>query len=430
MKTLVFLLLTSCAYGQSAPDVLAEVAKRPPLGLEDFERYALTANPTLKQANSLTKQTAASAEQAGLYPNPMVGYQGEQIRGGSYDGGEQGAFIQQTFVLGGKLALRRNVYRQQQREDEIGVRVQRYRITADVARSFYSALAAQQTVAARRQLLSIAASAVDTAHKLANVGQADAPDVLQAEVEAEQAGIDCTQAQRAFIGAFYTLASVAGKPELLVTPLNGDLEHAPQIDTAHIVDQIVQDSPLIKQAQQEVLRAQAELKSARRESVPDLQIHAGLQQNFEPINMNPRIPVGLQGFATAGIDLPIFNRNQGNVSADRAQVENAEAEVNRVELVVRQAAQVLLQNYLSAREAAERYRTQLIPRATRAHQLYLEKYQQMAGAYPQVLISQRTLFQLQLAYIQALQQVWTDAVMLQNYVLTSGLSAPGTAQNK
>ena len=80
MKTLVFLLLTSCAYGQSAPDVLAEVAKRPPLGLEDFERYALTANPTLKQANSLTKQTAASAEQAGLYPNPMVGYQGEQIR--------------------------------------------------------------------------------------------------------------------------------------------------------------------------------------------------------------------------------------------------------------------------------------------------------------------------------------------------------------
>ena len=60
--------------------------------------------------------------------------------------------------------------------------------------------------------------------ELTNVGQADAPDVLQAEVEAEQAGIDCTQAQRAFIGAFYTLASVSGKPELPVSPLNGDLE--------------------------------------------------------------------------------------------------------------------------------------------------------------------------------------------------------------
>jgi cobalt-zinc-cadmium efflux system outer membrane protein len=190
------------------------------------------------------------------------------------------------------------------------------------------------------------------------------------------------------------------------------------------VDRIVSDSPLVRQAQQEIVRAEAELKSARRESIPDLQIHAGLQQNSEPINLNPRVPVGLQGFATAGIDLPIFNRNQGNVAAGRAKLENSQAEARRVELLVRQAAQVLLQNYLSAQDKADRYRTQLIPRATRAYQLYLEKYQQMAAAYPQVLISQRTLFQLQLAYVDALQKVWTNALMLQNYALTSGLSAP------
>jgi outer membrane protein, heavy metal efflux system len=66
----------------------------------------------------------------------------------------------------------------------------------------------------------------------------------------------------------------------------------------------------------------------------------------------------------------------------------------------------------------------MIPRAARAYELYLAKYHQMGAAYPQVLISQRTLFQLQVGYTNALGNVWTAAIALQNYTLSSGLSAP------
>jgi cobalt-zinc-cadmium efflux system outer membrane protein len=66
----------------------------------------------------------------------------------------------------------------------------------------------------------------------------------------------------------------------------------------------------------------------------------------------------------------------------------------------------------------------MIPRATRAYQLYLAKYQQMGAAYPQVIVSQRTLFQLQAGYINALQQVWMTAIALENYTLAGGLGAP------
>ncbi len=69
-------------------------------------------------------------------------------------------------------------------------------------------------------------------------------------------------------------------------------------------------------------------------------------------------------------------------------------------------AEPLAQSYLSARFEAERYKTQLLPRATRAYQLYLQKYQDMAQAYPQVLVSQRTLFQLQIDYLKALHSAW------------------------
>lgn len=406
------------------PDLLKEVAVRTPMRLEEFQQFALATNPTLREANALVKQSAAQARQAGLYPNPTVGYQGEQIRGGAYGGGEQGAFVQQTFVLGGKLGLRRNVYQQQRHEDEIGAAEQRYRVLSDVGQSFYSALSAQEIVNVRRRLLSLTMDAVETAHQLGNVGQADAPDVLQAEVEAEQAKVDYTTAQREYLQAFRSLAALVGKPELIVSPLQGQLEHPPQIDADRIADQIARDSPTVKRAQQGIIRAQAEIKSAKRESVPDFQVHAGVQQNFEAINQITRAPVGLQGFATAGINLPIFNRNQGNVAAAQADLERAEAEVTRIQLSLRQMTQPLLQAYLSSQVEAARYKDEMIPRATRAYQLYLTKYRQMGAAYPQVLVSQRTLFQIQVEYIHALENLWTTAIALQNYTLSSGLETP------
>ena len=105
------------AQGQEGTELLKEAAQRPPMRLEDFEDLATANNPTLRQANDLVRRSAAQARQAGLYPNPSVGYEGSEIRGGSFGGGEEGAFVQQTIVLGGKLGLRKRVFQEQQRED-------------------------------------------------------------------------------------------------------------------------------------------------------------------------------------------------------------------------------------------------------------------------------------------------------------------------
>lgn len=410
--------------GPPVPDLLKDVATRSPMQLNQFEQFALATNPTLGQANAIVRQSAAQARQVGLYPNPSVGYQGEQIRGGDYGGGEQGAFIQQNIVLGGKLGLRKNIYEQQRLVNQIGVTEQRYRILSDVGQSFYAALAMQQVVNARRRLLGLAMDAVETAHQLANVGQADAPDVLQSEVEAEQAKVDYVTAQRTYIQEFRTLAALVGKPDLPLAPLAGDLENPPSINADQVIEQIVSESPEVKRAQQDVLHAEAELKSAKREPVPDLQFRAGVEQNFERLSESSPRTVGTQAFATAGINLPLFNRNQGNVAASRADLERAKSEINRVQLSLRRSAEPLLQAYLSGQVEANRYKNDMIPRAQRAYQLYLAKYQQMGAAYPQVLVSQRTFFQLQVGYINVLQGLWSNAIALQNYTLTDGLMAP------
>jgi cobalt-zinc-cadmium efflux system outer membrane protein len=66
----------------------------------------------------------------------------------------------------------------------------------------------------------------------------------------------------------------------------------------------------------------------------------------------------------------------------------------------------------------------MLPRAEQAYGLYQTNYQKMAGAYPQVLIAQRTLFQLEAEYVQALENVWQSSVVIRGFGLMDGLSGP------
>src|SRR5207244_4433659 len=86
--------------------------------LEQLQQFAVDHNPTLKQAQAEIRAAEGRKRQAGLYPNPTVGYIGEQIRGGSQRGGEQGGFIQQDIALGGKLGAAQRVFEQERRQAE------------------------------------------------------------------------------------------------------------------------------------------------------------------------------------------------------------------------------------------------------------------------------------------------------------------------
>ena len=74
--------------------------------------------------------------------------------------------------------------------------------SSPVGQAFYSALAAQEVVHVREKLLALTGDAVATAHQLANRRASGCPDVLQAEVEAEQAQVDYMVAQRTYTQMF------------------------------------------------------------------------------------------------------------------------------------------------------------------------------------------------------------------------------------
>ncbi len=47
----------------------------------------------------------------------------------------------------------------------------------------------------------------------------------------------------------------------------------------------------------------------------------------------------------------------------------------------------------------------------------------MLASYPRVLEAQRKLYELQVEYIGALENVWTNGIALEGYLLTDGLEA-------
>src|SRR3989441_11977524 len=390
--------------------------------LEELQQMALQNNPTFAQAAANIQASEGRKKQSGLYPNPTVGYQGEQIRGGSFHGGEEGFFIQQDIVMGGKLGLNRKIFDQELKQAETEAEEQKLRVVTNVRMSYIQALAAQQTLELRQNLSKLADDAVETSHQLANVGQADAPDVLESEGEAQQAQLAVTMAEQNQQRVWKALAAVVGNPRLPLMQLEGKLEDTPPVNADELVEKIVNESPAVRIAELGVKRAEAALARAKREPIPDLQLRGGMQQNGELLSDGRS--VGLQGFADVGVRIPIFNRNQGNIATAKADAERARREVERVKLVLRERSASVVQNYTFSQAAVDRYKNQMIPRAQKAYEMYTKKYREMAAAYPQVLIAQRTLMQLEVSYVSALENFATSSLSLQSFLLTVGLEAP------
>ena len=194
------------------------------LTLEQLEQIATAHNPTLAQAQAGIRAAQGRVRQAGLWPNPTVGYTGSEIRGGSFGGGEQGFFVQQQILLGGKLRLSQDVFKQEQKQAETEADEQHLRVQNGVRIAFYQSLAAQQMVTVRQKLDKMAEDALLTTQQLFNVGQADQPDVLQAQVEADEAQLSLVSAQQEQQRAWSVLAATVGQPQLPLPPLKGNLD--------------------------------------------------------------------------------------------------------------------------------------------------------------------------------------------------------------
>jgi cobalt-zinc-cadmium efflux system outer membrane protein len=399
----------------------------PILRLEDLGAMAVQGNPTLAQAEAAVRAAEGRRRQAGMFPNPIAGYFLEEFAFRSpRETMEQGAFIEQTIPLGGKLSKAQRVFAREKDQAVILAEAQRLRVTNSIRVLYYETLGAQRLVELRDDLSQLAREAVEITKELSNVGQADRPDQLEIEIEAERSEIDFLRAQNDWLRSWRTLAAMVGNPELAPARL-GDApeEDLAPLNEAHLQEILINQSPDIRVAQAGIERARAVLSRARAERIPDLFLRGGLGYNYE--RFEPVVPSiagrrkGAEARLELGLTVPIFNRNQGGIAAAEAELAIAERDLQRLQLVLRSRFASSFREYRNAQQMAERYRTQVVPRARQGYQMYLSSFRQMAAAYPQVLIAQRTLFQVEVEYARALIQLRQSAVGLRGFLLEGGL---------
>ena len=403
MKLLLTILLCPAAYGAG-------------LRLEEFERLAVERNPAVARAEAQVAASEGRKRQAGAYPNPVVGLNSDEVSGGpTIRYGEWGGFASQQIVTAGKRGLDRGIAGQDVASAKAMSRAERQRVVNAARMLFYQALADRRLLEVRTELAAIARNTSKISRELANVGQADLPDTLAAEVEEQRAELGLQMAGNAQERTWRQISALVDRT-LAPQPLEGDLDALPKIDIDATLQALERQSPDIEQAAVSVARAELAIKRAEVARIPDIEVRSGLRYNRELLETNRR-PVGLETFLDVGVRIPIFDRNRGNIAAAKADREAAQLESRRVTLSLRSRLAAAYRDYTDALQAAERYRTEMIPRADKAYQTYLENFHAMAVAYPKALNAQRTLFMLREQQVESLAAAWRSVVELEGLLL-------------
>jgi outer membrane protein, heavy metal efflux system len=414
----------------TTPDPAA--TSKPP-GLADFERIAMERNPTLRQAAAQYEAALSRSFQAGLYPNPVIGYVQDQIgsfsesrpsssgftvKGKPSPGDNVGAFVQQQIITGGKLRLSRAKFAEEANAARWQALAQELRVINSVRMRYFEVLAAQRLIEIYDELVQLNDEAARTTADLANVGQANEPDVLQARVEARRARVSLRNAENRYRGDWENLVSLIGAPELRPTALDpSPLEAvAVALDFDQTLADLLHRSPEIQAAMSEIRRDQIMVRRERVEPIPNVFVQAVTGYNYE---------FGVQTAGVqVGVPLPIFNRNQGTVREAMSDLTRDHAEHERVALFLRQRLADAYTRFQDALQSVEDYRAESLPLARRAYEVQMANFRQRRAAWPQVLVAQRTYVDLNRDYVQSLLELRRAEVEISGMLLVDGLSTP------
>ena len=387
----------------AATSTLPPPGSAPAWGLADFERIALARNPTLKLASAQFDAARSRAFQAGLYPNPTVGYVQEQIgalgesrptsggvvaKGRSSPGELVGGFVQQEFVTGGKLRLSRAKFSEEADAARWQATAQQLRVLNGVRIRCFEILAAQRLITSHSDLVRLNEDAVRTTEELVNVGQANEPDLLQARVESQRARVALRNAENRHRGSWQQLLALVRAPELRPIPLDvGPLEaEAAPVDFEATLEGLLRCSPEIQAALAEIRRDEIMVRRERAEPIPNVTVQATVGRNYG-FNITT---AGVQ----ASIPLPVFNRNQGTVREAQSDLIRDHAEHDRIVLSLWDRLADATTRHQDALRSAQDFRSESLPLARRAYEIQSANFRARRAAWPQVLVAQRTFVQL------------------------------------
>ncbi|MGI8980379.1 MAG: TolC family protein [Pirellulaceae bacterium] len=385
------------------------------LTLADLEQMAMIANPSVARAAALVQAASGNYTQVGLPPNPTVGYEGQQI--GSRGLAEQdGVFINQEIVRGGKLKLNRQVAAQEWARAEHELAAQQQRVLTDVRIAFYNVLIAQSQEDLYKQLADDAHRIVDYSEKLQKVGERSRPEVIQVTIESEKLLMGARNAGRRRVAAWQELATVVGDPQLPQARLAGDADEShSNYDWHSTLQKLLSTSPEVGAAIANVERARWAVQRALVEKIPNVTVQGLVNARDNGIGGRS------DGSVTIGVPLPIWNRNQGGVLQAQGQVAAAERALEQLELDLQNRLAQVFERYSNARDYEDRYERLLKGLTDEWLKLNEQLREGDEASQLDVILFQRTYGQTKLDYLDALRERRKAEAEMEGLLLSGSL---------
>ncbi len=408
--------LTITRFEKESKNISYQFSDNEPLTLDSLMNLAREHNPTLVQAWSHVEAERAKALQAGLYPNPVIGYSASQIGVKGTSGEFQGGFLRQEIITAGKLELSRQKYLARATAAEYQSLMQEYRVMNGIVIQYYRLLGFQERVDIQQELLKSWQDHLLTMQEMFNVGQANEADIHQAKVQLERQQLNVQRAENELALERERLITIVGAP-FPSTPVSGDLiENETPLKFEEALERLLQESPELGLARANVKSDQITVEREKVEPIPNINVQLASGRN----NVENETVVGVQAF----IEIPVFDRNQGTLKQAYADLTRQEAEVKLTELRLRRSLAEQFQQYLTALQNVNSYQEVILPESEQRYKTNLQSYQADRETWPAVLESQRDFFNNRMEYVDQLIAWRTSKVAIEGLLLTDGLQAP------
>lgn len=391
------------------------------ISLDAALSLALMRNPELAAFSYDVRAAEARVLQSRKLPNPELEVEVEEFdRGGeSFDSAETTIALGQVIELGGKRRWRT---RMAEAEGELAgwdYESKRLGIFAETAKRFMAIVAAQRR-------LELAQSAVGLAEKTSHAvgervkgGKEPPLQASKASAELELARLAAQEAESTLAVKRKMLAAMWGDETPHFQRAEGDLNGVlASVPPMAALRSRISANPELARWDSELRRLEAALSSEKAGRIPDLQARIGVQR-FEEDGTDA-LAFGI------GVPLPLFDRNQGNISAAYHELAKARAE--------RRAAQTTLVTELaeahadltSAHRRALALRAKVVPAMEEAFNAAHAGYSQGKFGFLDMLDAQRGLFDATGELVDALADYHIALAEIQRLTGTSIEELMGT----